>query len=138
MTPTIEIFEEPTVIKAKAWWAAKRIKYNIGLVVAGIFAFLCYGLIATYFIAPYQPDFEINGIATFLQGVGYLVMIGVANVFYYLGYFLDRMFNKDNHLQFRVNLFNVGFWFSCALPFLIPLLVFVTYLINYRHGNPNV
>ncbi|PQJ09664.1 hypothetical protein CJD36_017160 [Flavipsychrobacter stenotrophus] len=130
MTSTIEILEEPTEPTAKAWWAAKRIKYNIGLVVAGIFAFLCYCLIATYFIAPYEPDFEINGIATFLQGIGYLTMIGVANVFYYLGNFLDRLFNKDNHHQFRVNLFNAGFWFSFALPFLIPLLVFGTYLVN--------
>ena len=132
MTPTIEIFEEPAPKTAWAWWAAQRKKYNIGLIVAGIAAFICYVIIATYFIAPYDPDFEISGIATFMQGIGYLIMIGVANVFYYLGYFIDRLFNTGNHLQFRVTLFNLGFWFSCALPFLIPMLVFATYLINYR------
>ena len=131
MTPAFEKIKDPLSLTAKVWWRAQRKKYNLGLLIAGITAFLCYTAIATYFIAPYKSDFEINGLITFLQGIAYLIMMGVANVFYCLGYLLDKQFNKYNHQQFRVNLFNVGFWFSCALPFLIPLLVFTTYLIHY-------
>ncbi len=134
MTPASEMTKEHHPQTAKVWWRLQRKKYNLGLLIAGITAFLCYTVIATYFIAPYKRDFEINGLITFLQGIAYLIMMGVANVFYTLGYLLDQLLNKDNHQQFRVDLFNVGFWFSCALPFLIPLLVFTTYLIHYRHS----
>jgi hypothetical protein len=128
----MDIFEKPHKQTAKEWWRAKRRRYNIGLVLAGIIAFLLYDAAVTALIMPYDKDFEINGLITIMQGIVYLMMIGVANLFYYLGYWADITYNKSNITSFRVNLFNIGFWFSFALPFMIPVLVVVQYFVRYR------
>ena len=113
------------------WWASRRLKYNKGLVIAGLLAFLLYAILSSLLIAPYVEDFEITLFTIFFQGIGYLIMIGVANIFYGLGPLVDKLYNKDNNERFRQRLFNFGYWFSFALPFSIPLLVVVTYFINY-------
>ncbi len=117
---------------ARLWWRTKRLKYNIGLVLAGVLAFIAYATIGQYLIAPYDKDFEVSGLTTFIQGIGYLIMMGIANILYSLGYLADRLYNKDGHDIFRIRLFNVGFWFSFCLPFSIPLLLFVQYFAEYR------
>lgn len=128
----MEIFAIPHKMNARQWWKSKRRRYNLGLVLAGIGAFLCYCVVADIFIIPYDSDFEINLLTTIAQGIGYLVMIGIANLFYFLGYWADVTFNKNDSVSFRVNLFNMGFWFSFALPFAIPILVLVQYFVVYR------
>ena len=113
------------------WWAIRRLKYIKGLVIAGLLAFLLYALLGSLLIAPHLEDFEITLFTILFQGIGYLFMIGVANIFYGLGPLVDRLYNKDGSEEFRQKLFNVGYWFSFALPFSIPLLIVVFYFINY-------
>jgi hypothetical protein len=117
--------------KAK-WWKSKRRKYNIGLVTAGIIAFIIYAILASFLIEPYDKDFEISLFTIGLQGFGYLIMIGAANLFYNLGPWADNNYNKDNDPKFRQKLFNLGFWFSFSLPFVIPVLVIITYWVHYK------
>ena len=113
------------------WWARRRLKYNAGLVIAGISAFILYAILGSLLIAPHDKDFEITLFTISFQGIGYLFMMGVANLFYGLGAYVDRNCNKTNDEQFRRRLFNLGYWFSFALPFLIPLLIVMVYFVDY-------
>ncbi len=115
----------------KQWWAKKRIKYNWGLVVAGFAAFIAYAILGGILIAPYDNDFEVTLFTMFFQGIGYLFMVLIANLFYNHGPYVDNRFNKDNSNSFRERLFNLGYWFSVGLPFFIPILIVVTYFIRF-------
>ena len=117
----------------KQWWASRRLKYNKGLVIAGITAFILYVILGSTLIMPYDEDFEITLFTTVFQGVGYLFMILIANLFYNLGHITDNMFNKGNNEQFRKRLFNFGYWFSFGLPFLIPLMIVIMYIFEFSH-----
>ena len=109
------------------WWNEKRSKYNLGLVISGILAFILYALIIE-FIVPFDTDVEITLFTIIFQGIGYLIMIGIANLFYNLGALSEKISNPKNIEQYRQITFNLGFCFSCSLPFLIPLILLITYL----------
>jgi len=113
------------------WWEAKRLKYNVGLVIAGLTAFITYVVLASFLIAPYDHDFEITLFTTLFQGIGYLIMMVIANLFFNLGHFADKHYNTTNSDTYRKRLFNFGFWFSVGLPFLILILVVISYLVRF-------
>jgi sterol desaturase/sphingolipid hydroxylase (fatty acid hydroxylase superfamily) len=112
----------------KKWWVKKRLKYNTGLLISGIIAFILYAILGSALIEHYE-DFEITLFTITFQGVGYLLMMFIANLFYNFGYIADKVFNKHNDEQFRKRLFNFGFWFSFGLPFLIPINIVFKALI---------
>ena len=111
---------------SRQWWAGRRRKYNKGLIIAGLSAFVSYAIVGSILFAD-DNKFEITFFTTAFQGLGYLVMMGVANLFYNLGSFADNLVNKTNDEKFRQQLFNLGYWFSCGLPFLIPVWLVVMY-----------
>jgi len=113
------------------WWSQHRLRYNIGLVIAGVVAFIAYAILSEILIMPYDHDFEISLFTILVQGIGYWLMIGIANIFYFLGPLVDLSFNKKGSEVFRIRLFAIGFWFSVALPFLIPTLIVFQYFTNY-------
>ncbi len=129
----MEILEENIQQTRKQWWASRRLKYNICLIIAGITAFILYVILGSTLIMPYDEEFEITLFTTIFQGLGYLFMMLIANLFYNLGYIADNMFNKDNNEQFRKRLFNFGYWFSFGLPFLIPTLIVIMYIFKFSH-----
>jgi hypothetical protein len=110
----------------KDWWRKRRLKYNKGLILAGITAFIAYCIVGEILIAPHE-EFEVTLFTTAFQGFGYLIMMVVANGFYNLGYLTDKLFNKNNKESFRDNLYHFGYWFSCCLPFLIPIILIFEY-----------
>src|SRR5450432_1056510 len=114
------------------WWKNRRRKYNVGLIISGITAFILYAILGSLLIAPYDHEFEITLFTIGFQGVGYLILMGVANLLYNLGPWADINYNKNNDPKFRQKLFNLGFWFSVCLPFAVPLLIVITYLIEYK------
>jgi hypothetical protein len=116
----------------KKWWSDRRYKYNVGLVLAGIVAFIFYVIVGASLIMPYDEQFEITLFTTAFQGIGYLFMMFIANLFYDLGYWVDKIYNRNNSEAFRQRLFNIGFWFSCALPFLIPISLIIQYFIEFH------
>ena len=116
---------------SKKWWSKKRTLYNFGLISSGIISFFLYAFLGEKLIMPYDNEFEITLFTVIFQGIGFLIMLLFANLFYNLGYFADIKFNKKNSTNFRVNLFIFGFFFSIFLPLLIPILIVLTYLIKY-------
>lgn len=129
----MEILDENIQQTSRKWWASRRLKYNKGLVIAGITAFIFYAVLGEILIMPYDSEFEITLFTIAFQGIGYLFMMLIANLFYNLGHIADNMFNKDNSDQFRKRLFNFGYWFSFGLPFLIPTMIVVMYIFEFSH-----
>lgn len=114
------------------WWTAKRKKYNFGLVVAGICAFLLYAFLGSALIAPNDPlGFEITLFTLFFQGLGYLIIMLLANVFYTLGAEFEAKINPTGNLRKRERIFKLGFWFSVGLPFVVPLGIVIEYMSTY-------
>lgn len=119
-----------TSSQIKEWWCEKRLLYNFGLVTSGILAFILYVVVGVNFIMPYDNDFEITLFTLFFQGFGYLMMMGLANLCYNMGVYLD-LNNPENSEKFRKDLFKLVFWFSFLLPFSIPIMLLISYFSEF-------
>lgn len=119
-----------TSSQIKEWWCEKRLLYNFGLVTSGILAFILYVVVGVNFIMPYDNDFEITLFTLFFQGFGYLMMMGLANLCYYMRVYLD-LNNPENSEKLRKDLFKLGFWFSFLLPFSIPIMLLISYFSEF-------
>lgn len=120
-----------TKSQIKEWWFKRRAKYNIGLLILGFISFNLYWFLGETLIFPYDESFEVTLFTMAFQSIGYLVFILIANVFYTLGYFADKLFNKNNLEEFRINLFNSGFGFSMLIPFTLPIFTVIRYFTEY-------
>lgn len=111
----------------EAWWANRRLRYNIGLLVAGPLGFGLYAVAISRCIGLRAPgDWEMTVFTTLFQGFAYLVMIGVANLCYYLGPWSERLVRPANVARYRKIVFGLGFGFSVLLPFIPSALLFLT------------
>jgi hypothetical protein len=113
------------------WWEARRLYYNIGLASAGILAFFCY-VVVCHTLLPRVLDpseIEITPFTTLFQGIIYLIMMGVANVLYFLGPLSERVFHPSDVNRYRCVCYRVGFWLSALLPFGIP--AFLAFLVFF-------
>ena len=111
------------------WWRKKRSKYNIGLIISGIVAFILQ--ITVVEIVSNESNYlelDMTIFTIFFQAIGYLIMIGIANLFYYLGPISEKIFEPKDSEKYRNTTFKIGFWFSCGLPLLIPLNILIMYL----------
>ena len=110
--------------EARSWWEQRRLRYNIGLVLAGLLAFVCYVVAVDRGIsAGAMPGAEITLFTTAFQAIGYLFMMGVANVCYLAGPWSESLVKPTNLDRYRRVTYWLGFWFSVLLPFSIPALV---------------
>ena len=111
------------------WWSSHRKQYNLGLIVSGILAFIAYVVVGSAFL-PAKADFEITIFTTIFQGIGYMIMMGIANVLYFIGPISERCISPSNPDSFRLVCFRLGFWISVALPFSIPVLLLVSFILH--------
>lgn len=108
-------------ISGSEWWSRRRLHYNIGLVVAGVLAFVAYAAIVSVFM-DHKPDVEITAFTIMFQALGYLIAMGVANVCYFLGPLSERTIKPKDVRRYRKITYGLGFWFSMLLPFSVPAL----------------
>ena len=109
---------------ARSWWEQRRLRYNIGLVIAGLLAFACYvGAVDRGISTGAMPGAEITLFTTGFQAIGYLVMMVVANICYFAGPLSESLVKPTNLDRYRRITYWLGFWFSVLLPFSIPALV---------------
>jgi hypothetical protein len=101
-----------------SWWQAKRMRYNVGLVISGFAAFICY-VLADMLV---NTVGEITIFTMFMQALGYLSMMFVANICYFAGPIAEKVIRPTNVERFRKIAYGLGFWFSVALPFSVPVL----------------
>jgi len=112
-----------------AWWNARRLRYNIGLIVAGILAFFVYATIGSALLSA-DPDFEITVFTILFQGIGYLFAIGIANGCFFLGPLSELVIRPTNPERYRRICFRLGFWFSVLLPFTVPVMLAVSAIVR--------
>jgi hypothetical protein len=118
---------KPSTKPALTWWEARRMHYNVALLFAGVLAFICYVVVCCTLL-PWVLEaskIKANLFTTIFQGVGYLFMMGVANVCYFLGPLSESVFQPSNVERYRRVCYQVGFWFSVLFPFGIPALLTV-------------
>ena len=89
---------------------------------AGIAAFICYAA-AFEVRCRGVPEAEITAFTILFQGFGYLVAMGIANLCFNLGPLSERLLQPIEPERYRERAYQLGFWFSVALPFLIPVAV---------------
>jgi len=116
------------------WWSARRWRYNLGLVGAGIMAFVAC-LIVLGIFSDTLKDVEVTAFTIAFQAVGYLICMVIANVCYQLGPLTEHWLHPKNTTKYRRITFALGFWFSVALPFSIPMLLAIFALL-YPHSSP--
>jgi hypothetical protein len=97
---------------AQAWWEQRRLRYNIGLVVAGLLAFVAYVTVIDRGVSKgTMPGAEITIITTAFQGVLYLLMLAVASVCYLLGPWSESIVRPRDIERYRRVTYWLGFWF---------------------------
>ena len=118
-------------LKIRDWWQKNRKTYNTALVIVGILGFISYCIVGTILIP--SPYFEISIFGVFFQGIGYLIMMGVANLLYTATMRMDITLNKagTNNLYHKVIYYGY-FTISCLLPFSMTILL----ICYYHDGYP--
>ena len=109
-------------LTARQWWEARRLRYNVGLIVAGALAFAAYLIVLALFHERI-PGAEISLFTLLFQIIGYLFFMAAANVFYFLGALSERLPRVRDLESHRRTAYALGFWFSVALPFVVPALL---------------
>lgn len=112
------------------WWRSRRLRYNISLAVAGVLAFICYVIVCSTLLPRVLTlsEIKVTAFTTLFQAVGYLFMMGVANILYYLGPLSERVVKPADVEGYREICYRLGFWFSVVLPFSIPVLLTILVL----------
>lgn len=134
MTEAITRFIPPERREAWRWWEGRRLRYNIGLGVAGWTAYALFWLLQ--FAFDWSPASNWQGALgmTLFLGAGFLGLMALANIFYLLGVLAESISRPSEVDQFRTTTWNLGFWGSIALPFLFPLGTFAALLA--QSGSP--
>lgn len=108
------------------WWEGRRLRYNIGLAVAGWTAWALAAM-AIWTLTPLLPfrtdNPEVTLFTVLIQGILYLLVMAVANLFYLLGPLSEAVLRPVDVDGYRRRMFGLGFWFSAALPFAYPALL---------------
>ena len=114
-------------IERKKWWKDHRKIYNKGLLISGAVSFLLYVLVVEFYANPKGAEIEISLLTILFQGIGYLVAIGVANLFYNLGGTSEKLINPKQIDSYRNIVFRIGYYLSLLLPLLIPITLLFVY-----------
>jgi hypothetical protein len=113
------------MLSAREWWSGRRWLYNLALLIAGFTAFLAYAAVVGTWCAA-APDVEITIFTAAVQGVGYLIAVAIANLFYNRGSWSETRLRPREVGTYRRWSWGLGIALSVALPFSIPVLVAVT------------
>ena len=124
MPTTLE--SSPRANDTWGWWEGRRLRYNIGLAIAGALAWVLFALeiVAFQSVAP-SDEFYITLSLTLAQGLVWLVAMGVANLLFLLGPLSERVFKPTDRDAYRQRIYGLGFWASMAVPFLFPAVVLI-------------
>jgi hypothetical protein len=113
---------ERSAESAGQWWGARRRRYNVALLLAGLGAFILYVALAWSF-EDRLNQLEVTAFTVAFQAIGYVMVMVVANVCYFLGPLSERVVNPADLISYRTRAYNLGLCFSVALPFVVPAVL---------------
>ena len=90
-----------TTSDVSMWWLKRRVRYNLGLLIAGFIAFVL--LEATYLVRSllsHTRSLRRLSSKLFFRRESIFFMMGLANLFYTSGSVVDLCFNKNNSHAF--------------------------------------
>ena len=127
MSTTLE--SPPRAGDAWRWWESRRLRYNIGLAVAGSVAYGLY-ILEVLTITPRLESglWPLQPSHTLWAGLCWLVVMAVANILFLLGPVSEMVLRPAEPDDYRRRMFGLGFWFSMAVPFLFPALMLINLL----------
>jgi hypothetical protein len=96
----------------------------LGLIISGLTAFCIYATII-FLWGQRRGDADITLFTTLFQAVAYLIVMGVANLCYYLGPVSEMIIRPKNPPTYRRVTYRIGSWLSWGLPLVIPFSVAV-------------
>ncbi len=102
---------------ASSWWAARRLRYNLILLLGAAGSFVSLLAVGWLFEAR-LPCLEITAFSVLFGGILFVAGLGLANLCYFLGPLSERLVHPKNVLAFRRAAFTLGTGFSLALIFL--------------------
>lgn len=117
-----------TGAEAWKWWEARRLRYNLALALAGWIAYGLGAAISYGFDRPIWQNWSGAVGMTLFLGVGFLVLMGIANICYLAGAFVESALKPADVNAYRKSAYALGFWGSVAIPFLFPLSNLALYL----------
>lgn len=131
----------PNIAQYREWWARRRLRYNVGLLVAGALAFVCYVAAAHWNSSMQAPRASVGNRLlpnALLGAIGYLLVMVIANALYFLGPLSESIVRPRNIARYRQVSFKLGFWVSVLLPFVIPglLIGFMLFCSMPGYGRP--
>jgi hypothetical protein len=96
--------------EARTWWEHRRLRYNIGLVIGGVLAFVGYVAVVDRGISTgAMPCAEITLFTTAFQGIGFLFAVAAANICYLAGRFASQSSNHGTSTVSVMSPFSWGF-----------------------------
>lgn len=108
----------------KKQWRENWKRYNIALIVAGFFGFMSYCIVGVILV----PRFEATIFTTFFQGIAYLIIMGIANMLYFILMNIDYSLNKPDKNSLTHKILYYGYFgISCLLPFSVSIMLFIIY-----------
>lgn len=106
------------------WWLERLPRHNLVLATAGILAFIAYLPVGSVLLSG-DEGFEVTFFTILLQGIGYLVMMVIANCCHMIGPVSESILRPDDARKYRERWHSFGCRFSFSLPFSVPVLVLV-------------
>lgn len=105
----------------QTWWRQRRWTYNKALIASGFAAFILYAAVFQVLIDRLPEEAEFTAFTVIGQGIGFLAMMAVANMFYNLGAATERFLQPVNVEGYRRAVFQLGLWFSVVFILSLPL-----------------
>ena len=107
---------------AWVWWQARRLQYNLTLAAGGWAAYALAVGLNYAFGHPVWRDWRGGLGMTLFLGTAYLVVMGMANVFYLLGPTVEGWVRPADTPSYRRTAYAMGRWGSLIVPFSFPLV----------------
>ena len=126
-----EVILSESNLSSWQWWESRRLRFNIGLIIAGFLAFILYLIVYFSYSNRIPMEIDMTIFTILFQSVAYFFYMLLANVLFCLGAIsenLPRMRSIESHRKFA---YTIGFFLSVSLPFLAPVL-----LAYYAIFNP--
>ncbi len=111
----------PSPVSTWMWWEGRRLRYNLGLFVAGWVGFGIQ-VVAMAWLSRYSAGANLVTSALF-QGLIYLLYMAAANVLYLLGAVVEGILKPDPVDTYRLGAWRLGFWAAVGLPVIVAITI---------------